>query len=272
MTAREIAARPPRSTRWRLLGAGSQQQRGTIVAIVVLIGVIAAWQFAYAQSLVSRLVLPAPLDVIAALRLGIVQGEWASHILITAGEAGAGFLIGVALAIVVGALFAFVETLRIGLYPYVVAMFSFPKLAIAPLLVTWIGYGLAPKIIIAALLAFFPVLANTTAGLREVDEDQVALLKSLRATRWQELRVLRVPTALAYIFPSLTVAAVAAILGAIVGEFVGASSGLGYLILQYNFQGNTAAVFAVLLVLATFSLSMYALLRLFERTTRFKRQ
>src|SRR5699024_9206464 len=124
----------------------------------------------------------------------------------------------------------FVDTIRISLYPYIIAAQTFPKIAIAPLLITWLGYGWSPKIVIGATLAFFPVFANTIAGLREVNNDELDLLRSLKASSWQEFRYLRLPNALSYIFPSLTVAAVMSLLGVIVGEFVGASAGLGYLI------------------------------------------
>ncbi len=208
------------------------------------------WQLAYQFGWVSHLVLPSIKEVLSAFYDGVILGAWWQHIGVTLLEALLGFVYGVAAAIALGAVFAFAETLRVSFYPYVLIAQTFPKIAIAPLLVTWLGYNMAPKVVIAALLVFFPVFVNTIAGLRSASEDQLNLLRAMQASKWQEFKSLRLPLALAYIFPALTVAVVYALLGSIVGEFVGAKAGLGYVIVQFTFLGDIAGVFAVLMVLA----------------------
>jgi len=206
------------------------------------------WQLAYQFGWVSHLVLPSIKEVLSAFYDGVILGAWWQHIGVTLLEALLGFVYGVAAAIALGAVFAFAETLRVSFYPYVLIAQTFPKIAIAPLLVTWLGYNMAPKVVIAALLVFFPVFVNTIAGLRSASEDQLNLLRAMQASKWQEFKSLRLPLALAYIFPALTVAVVYALLGSIVGEFVGAKAGLGYVIVQFTFLGDIAGVFAVLMV------------------------
>ncbi len=228
------------------------------------------WEIAYRSKLVSPLVLPDMAEVLENFTVGIIKGEWWHHIGVTATEGALGFFFGAMAALIIGSVFAFVDTLRISFYPYILALQTFPKLAIAPILVTWLGYGLAPKVVIAAILAFFPIFVNTIAGLRSVNEGEIDLLRAMQASSLQEFRYLRLPRALAYIFPSLTVAVVVALLGAIVGEFVGAQAGMGYLILQLTFLGDTAAVYAVLLVLSLMGMTAYGLLVLLERMTKYK--
>src|SRR5690606_34953635 len=132
------------------------------------------------------------------------------------------------------------------LYPYVVAFQTIPKVAIAPIIVIWFGYGISSKIVITATIAFFPALANTIAGLRATPPEQLELLVAYTATRWQVFWKVKVPQALPYIFVGLDVAIVLSIIGAIVGEFVGARAGLGYLIMQANFSMDMARTFAIL--------------------------
>jgi NitT/TauT family transport system permease protein len=169
-----------------------------------------------------------------------------------------------------GALFAYVPALRMAAFPYVVFLQTFPKIAIAPVLVAWLGYGLLPKVVIGALLAFFPVFANTVAGLSQIDADELRLLRSLGATRWQELRYLRLPSALPYIFAAMDVAVVVSLLGVIVGEFVGAEQGLGYRIQARTGFGDMASVYAVLFILGCIGTGLYQLMRLLRSLLLFE--
>jgi len=233
--------------------------------------ILILWHLAYERGWVSNLVLPSIGQVLSTFYDGVILGAWWEHIGVTLLEALLGFVYGVAAAIALGAVFAFSETLRVSFYPYVLVAQTFPKIAIAPLLVTWLGYNMAPKVVTAALLVFFPVFVNTIAGLRSASEDHLNLLRAMQASKWQEFRSLRLPLALAYIFPALTVAIVYALLGSIVGEFVGAKAGLGYIIIQFTFLGDIAGVFAVLMVLAMIGTALYAILAWFEKKTHFKR-
>jgi NitT/TauT family transport system permease protein len=150
-------------------------------------------------------------------------------------------------------------------YPYIVAFQTVPKVAIAPIIVIWFGYGMTSKVIITATIAFFPVLANTIVGLRAAPRDQVELMIALTASRWQIFRLVRFPQALPYIFVGLDVAIVLAVIGAIVGEFVGAQSGLGYLILQRDFNLDMAGVFAILLILSALGIGLHLLVTRLRR-------
>ncbi len=145
------------------------------------------------------------------------------------------------------------------LYPYVVAFQTLPKVAIAPIIVIWFGFGLTSKIIITATIAFFPLLANTIVGLRSAPLDQIELMVAFTATRWQTFRMVRFPQALPFIFVGLDVAAVLSVIGAIVGEFVGSEAGLGYLILQMNFNFDMPGVFAVLIILSLMGIGLHLL-------------
>src|SRR5262249_54782083 len=134
-----------------------------------------------------------------------------------------------------------------------------PKVAIAPLLLIWFGYGLTPKVFIAFLIAFFPIVVNTASGLAAVDKPLLDLARSLEATRFQIFRKLRLPTALPELFSGMKIAMTLAVIGAIIGEFVGGSSGLGYLIIVANSELNTPLAFAALLLLSAGGIALYAL-------------
>jgi NitT/TauT family transport system permease protein len=240
----------------------------SVVFMGTLVLILALWFLAVGIGVVSHLILPAPGEVAVAFATGVFQGAWLNDMYVTLQEAVLGFLAGAILAVVIGAVFAYMSTLRRGLYPFILAFQTFPKIAIAPLLLAWLGYGLAPKVIIAAMLAFFPVFSNTLAGFLEVDPAMVDLLRSMRASPLQELRYLRAPNAVAFIVPSFDVAMVLALLGAIAAELAGAAAGLGNVIQQRTFLGDTPAVYAVLILLAILGLGMKLVIGLATRRFR----
>jgi NitT/TauT family transport system permease protein len=221
-----------------------------IYRVLIIIAVLVVWQAAIWNG-VSQLLIPSPLNVLKTLWIGFFgsNGTFLRQTGVTLLEAGLGFLFGFILGLALGAAFAFVPTLRKVLYPYVAAIQTFPKIAIAPLLVIWVGYGISSKVIIATMLAFFPIMVNTAAGLTSVPQDEIDLFASFRASRWQEFWQLRWPRCLGYLFPAMETAVILSLLGAIAGEFVGASAGLGYLLLQKTYLGDIASMFAVLVVL-----------------------
>ena len=142
-------------------------------------------------------------------------------------------------------------------------------MAIAPIIVIWFGYGVSSKIVITATIAFFPLLANTIMGLRATPHDQIEMLMSYTASRWQVFTMIRLKQALPYIFVGLDVAIVLSVIGAIVGEFVGAKAGLGYLILQRNFSMDMAGVFAILVVLSLMGVGLHAAVRAIQKRVVF---
>jgi NitT/TauT family transport system permease protein len=140
-----------------------------------------------------------------------------------------------------------------------------PKVAIAPILLIWFGYGLLPKVLIAFLVAFFPIVVNVATGLAAVERELLDLGRSLEATRWQIFRKFRMPTALPELFSGMKIAITLAVIGAVIGEFVGGNSGLGYLILVANQDLDTPLAFAALLILSVAGILLYAAIELAER-------
>ena len=157
------------------------------------------------------------------------------------------------------------ETLRRASYPLLIASQTIPIIAIAPILVIWLGFGIGPKLAIVALVCFFPITINTLDGLRAVDPDAIKLMRGLDASRWQTLRRLEAPAALPYAFSGARIAAVFTSIAAVFGEWTGSSSGLGHMILQDNAQLETARVFAAFFVLSAIALALFGLIALAER-------
>jgi NitT/TauT family transport system permease protein len=238
------------------------------LAVAIFVVLMGSWFYLSETETVSNLLLPRPIEVWESLERLISTGLLWTHLAATAQETLIGFAIAVVAAVVIGSVFAMSRIIRLAVYPYILASQTFPKVAIAPLIVAALGYGLMPKVVLAALLAFFPVLVNTIAGLTEVREAEEDLLRVLRANKWQELRYLRLPNALAFIFPALSSAAILALIGAIVGEFVSGRVGVGYAINQYTITGEVSATYAMLFVLALFGLAIYGVLNLLERLVR----
>ncbi len=229
--------------------SGNSRTAKTVMTVLLSVAVLGvtygAWEAVARLGLVSPLILPVPEAVWAAIGHGIIQGAWLNDLSYTIQESLAGFGIAVILATVVGAIFAYSEILRRAFFPYMIALQTFPKIAVAPLLVALLGYGMAPKIIISSTLAFFPIYINTVAGFLEIDGQMVDLFRTLRASKLQELFRLRLPNAISYIVPSLDVALVLALLGAIAAELAGGTQvGLGNIIQQRSFMGDTPSVYA----------------------------
>jgi NitT/TauT family transport system permease protein len=160
-----------------------------------------------------------------------------------------GFLAAAAVAFVLGTLISQIRLVEVTLFPYVVAIQTLPKIAIAPLILIWFGVGLESKVVIAATVSFFPMLVNTIVGLKSTPQDKIDLMRSLSASRWKIFWYVQLPEALPFIFAGLNIGIVLSVLGAIVAEFVGAKAGLGYLILQMNYNMDIAGMFAALVVL-----------------------
>lgn len=228
-----------------------------------------AWEGVIRLFRVPEIVLPAPSSIVSALASIVVSGAVFPHLAITLSEVLLGFAIGSSVALVLGALIAQFRIVDRLVTPYIVALQAVPKVALAPLLVIWFGFGIASKVLMTAVIAFFPILVNTVAGLRSVEQDRLDLMTALKASRWQTFTMVKLPTALPFIFAGLDVGIVLSVIGAIVGEFVGASGGLGYLLLVYNADLKIAAVFALLVILAGIGLVLHAVVRLVQRRVMF---
>jgi ABC-type nitrate/sulfonate/bicarbonate transport system permease component len=222
--------------------------------------VVALWWGYVAISGVSESVLPSPGQVARAL----VRDR---TVLLSSGATTLSeILIGYVIAALVGvAIAAAVSSSRVAeraVYPWLVATQMVPIPAIAPVVILWTGFDIRPRVIVIALVSFFPVVVNTIDGLRATDGELVGLLRTLGARRWEVFRVARLPSALPYVFSGLRVAAAFAV---VVAEWAGASSGLGYLVLSYSSQTATSDVFAAVVVLAVIGVALFALVGVVER-------
>jgi NitT/TauT family transport system permease protein len=230
-------------------------------SVLLAATVIAVWEGACRLFEISPLVLPTPSSILIRLYGLVSTGMIWPHLWATLFEILTGFVLGVLAGLVMGAMVSLIPVLERLIYPYLVALQTLPKVAIAPLFIIWFGYGLTSKVVITALVCFFPVLVSVIAGFHSTDKDQLDMMKAFGATKWQTLMRLRIPSALVLIFAGLEIAAVLAVIGAIVGEFVGAQVGLGYLVVTLNFSMDVPGVFAVLIVLSAIGLAMHGLMR-----------
>ncbi len=237
------------------------QNRNWIQSVSLAVFLIVIWEGSCRFFGISSIVLPTPSSTIVRLYEMFSTGTIWPHLWATLIEVLAGFVLGCVAGLVAGALISLIPIFERLIYPYLVALQTLPKVAIAPLFIIWFGYGLTSKIVITALVCFFPVLVSVIAGFHATDKDQLDMMKAFGATKLQTLLRLRIPSALVLIFAGLEIAAVLAVIGAIVGEFVGAQVGLGYLVVTLNFSMDVPGVFAVLIVLSAIGLLMHGAMR-----------
>ena len=248
----------------------AQKAFRTLQPFLFGIFLLAIWQTAVSVFEVSRIILPPPMDVLREFISGITKSPFdKSGYLYNAGvtlyEAAAGLFFGVIAGVFVGAIIAYLRTVERILYPYIIILQSMPKIAIAPLIVIWFGYGIAPKIIITSIIVFFPVFVNTLVGFHSVDKERMELAISLGATGPQIIMKIQLPSALPFIFAGLNMGVVLSMLGAIVGEFMGAQAGLGSLIITYESQMQVTSIYAILIILAFLGLLLNRTARSLER-------
>ena len=231
-------------------------------SLLFLLAILCVWEAATTFFAVSPFVLPAPSMIAKRLYQLVVSGIIWPHFIATLTSILTGLLIGVFAGLLCGSLISLVPLFERFIYPYLVAIQTIPKVAIAPLLIVWFGYGLMSKVVITAMLSFFPMLISSIAGFKAVDREQIEMMKAFGATPMQTMFHLRLHAALVPIFAGLEIASILAVIGAIVGEFVGAQVGLGYLIASLNFNLDIAGMFAVLIFLSAIGLTLHALVKL----------
>lgn len=236
------------------------------LTLVVLVG---GWEWYVKAYQVSAVILPPPSQIVRALYSGLASGVYVKALGVTLQAIVLGFLLSASLAFALGTLISQVRLLEATIYPYVVALQTLPKIAIAPLILVWVGLGIESKIIIAALVSFFPMLVNTIVGLKSTSADKLELMHALTASRVKTFFLVKLPEALPYIFAGLQIGIVLAVLGAIVGEFVGAKAGLGYLIIQMNYTMDVAGMFAVLVILGVMGVTLNLLITFVRRRVIF---
>ena len=235
------------------------------LSALLLIAVLSIWELAARQFGLSALVLPAPSAVALSLWSGLASGYFWPHLWATLQALLLGLLIGSAVGLLAGMALAESELLERVLKPYVVVSQVVPKLALAPLFVLWFGFGMLPTVLITALICFFPLMENTLTGLRQVDAQRLQLFRMLGATRLQTLLRLKLPTGLPAILAGLRVAVVLALVGVVVAEFMGASQGLGAVVIAAQGMMDTTLMFAALVLIAAMGLLLYQACLVLER-------
>lgn len=234
--------------------------------------VILLWAFATGTGLVHALIIPSPLDTLLATGRVMSASYFWPNTFVTLSEIAWGFFWGLSSGVLFGVGVAMFPFVRATIYPYLVALQAPPKIVLAPIFITWFGFDQPSKIAIAAVMSFFPMFLNTLTGLASVDPNAVKLMRSLTASRWQTFIYLLLPNALPIMMAGVKLCWTLAVLGVIVGEFVGASMGIGYLIYAMNFQLDIAGVFSLIILLSAFTVAVYQLIEWLESRIVFWQQ
>jgi NitT/TauT family transport system permease protein len=231
-----------------------------------LLLILIAWQATVVIGNYPEFVLPAPMTVAAKFVSAVQSGRLWKHFRVTLLETLLGFSVGFALATTIGYGLAKNPLAERLAEPWLVAMQAVPVIAVAPLLVIWFGFGITSKVLVCALIVFFPVLINTIVGIRSVDREWHELMTVLRASRWQRFRLVELPAALPVLFGGIKLGVTLSVVGAVVGEFVGANQGLGALInIARGGLYDTPLLFVALITLAAMALTLYGIASLVER-------
>ncbi|WP_066049071.1 ABC transporter permease [Robertmurraya korlensis] len=233
-------------------------KKSYIYSTVLFISLLILWEVIVHVKKISPLLLPAPTTIAEKLFTLLLSGYFTPHIFTTLFEIISGFFAGVLIGIGLGLLVAQSDTLRLVLKPYIIATQAMPKVALAPLLILWFGYGYTPKILIVALISFFPLFESTLTGLLVVDKDRLMLFQLMKASKWQTLWRLQLPTAVPYLISGMRVAIVLSVVGAVVSEFIGANEGLGALIIVAQGMMDTPLLFSAFILLTAIGILLYA--------------
>jgi NitT/TauT family transport system permease protein len=223
----------------------------------LLLALLLGWELYAQSSTLSSLVFPAPSKVFDSLLSGLQSGYFWPHIVRTVSELLLGLALGCGMGLTFGVALGEFGGLRRMLHPYLVASQVIPKLALAPLFILWFGFGMTSTVVMTALICFFPLMENTMTSLEQVDPQKTELFKVLGASRLQLLFRLKLPAGRATILAGFRVAVVLALVGAVVGEFIGGSKGLGALIIASQSMMDTPLMFAVLIIITALGLLLY---------------
>ncbi len=225
--------------------------------------VIVLWEAFVLITAVSALLLPAPSQI--GISLVENAGLFARNAVVTLSEILIGFALGAFVGIVLGIALSYSRIFERSVYPWLVASQMVPIVAVAPILVVWFGFTLVPKVLVVALISFFPVVVNTVDGLQSVDRKMINLMRTLDASQVKIMRTVRIPWAMPFVFSGLKIAMALAVVGAVFGEWVGSNAGLGYLMLAFNNQLATTDLFAAVIVLSAMGIALFFLVGGVER-------
>jgi NitT/TauT family transport system permease protein len=229
--------------------------------LLVHLGVVVIWQLWVTMGEIPDYVMPSPGATLLAL--GEDYG-WAHNTYVTAVEVFGGYFLAVLAGVSMALLFTWFKVVESMFMPLMVSLNMIPKVALGPLFIVWLSYGIGPNIIISFSICFLPILLTMERGLKETDADLLDLVRSLRASRWQIFTKIQLPGSLPYLFSGMKVAVVLAVAGAIVGEFIASQEGLGYLMLQVQVTMDTAAMFMAVLLITAIGVVLYSFVLLLE--------
>ena len=233
------------------------------LAVAAHLALLLAWYLFVKLGNVPRFVMPSPGATLDALLQP--NYNWWTNIAVTGTEIFAGYFLALVVGVALALAFSWSKVLEAFFMPLLLTLNMIPKVALGPLFIVWFKYGVLPNSLMAFSICVFPILLTTVRGLREVEPDLLDLVKSLRGSRWQLFAKIQLPGALPYIFSGMKVAAILAVAGAIVGEFLGSDKGLGYLMLQVQVTLDTAAMFMAVLLITLIGMLLYGAVLLLER-------
>lgn len=239
------------------------------LSLAVGVALIGLAEYAANREMVNPLILPRPSAVWNALVDGFERGIYWEHIRSTVFATLWGFASAAVVAMLVAGFLAAIPRLERIFLPFIVAFQTLPKIAIAPIIILWLGFGTQSKVVIIATICFFPLLINTLQGLRIRDRERLELFQSLGASRWQLFRYLRLPDSMPYVFAGLNIGIVFALIGTVIAEFLGSRDGLGVLLIQQQSAFNVPGMFASLVLLMIVGLVLNAAVRLIEKKVVF---
>jgi NitT/TauT family transport system permease protein len=241
-----------------------KRAKSFIVVSCTAFSVILVWDILIRIFNVPSFLVPSPLAVLqqfTSQKFSLLM----YHSLITLYETGLGFILGILVGSFLAILLVYSPLMQTALYPLLVIAQVIPKLALAPIVLIWFGYGIFSKVIIAFLISFFPIIVNTADGLRQVEPEMIDLVTSLRATKWQIFKKIRFPNSLPSFFSGLKISITLAVIGAIVGEFIGADRGVGYLIIVATHELRTELLFAAIVIASLIGVFAYGIIVFLEK-------
>ncbi|TKA97065.1 ABC transporter permease [Cereibacter changlensis] len=233
-----------------------------VLPIGVHVAAIALWQIGADYGGLPKYLLPSPWEMVQTL--GQPRNQWLANTWVTTVEIFGGFLLAAVIGVGLALLFSWSRAATSALMPLLVSLNMIPKVALGPIIIVWLSYGINTNMLIAFAISFFPIVITTSRGLAEIEPEMLYLARTLNASRWQIFRKIQFPGALPYIFSGMKVAAVLAVAGAIVGEFIGSDRGLGYLMIQVQVNLDTATMFMAVIIITLIGVVIYGAVALLE--------
>ena len=244
---------------------GSERITTILYPCITFVLLLVMWEGSVTFFQVPEYIFPRLVPVVRQLYAGYVEGVMYPHLLFTVRSALTGYAIGASLAIVLGALLAQSRTFEKFVFPFIIALQSTPKVAIAPLIMIWAGYGIASKIVMVSMLCFFPLFVNTITGIKQTDPAMINMMRAFSSPNWLTFYRVKIFAAASHIFAGLQISAVFAMTGAVVAEFVGSAAGLGWLIQSAMANFNTPLMFASIITLIVLGLTLTSIVRFANR-------